>query len=238
MKTNSKNFFSDGDLESVRAAVERAEKTTSGEIAVMVVDQSDSYREAATLGAVLLAALMSLVIEFLVMALPGTVDVWTHSSAPGTLHLIAEYSRYVSLWTFIPVVFLLYFPVIYLLNRVPGIKLLFVGNGRINEAVRERALRAFYERRLYRTRDETGILLFITILERRVWIIGDRGINAKIAPDHWKALAAELASGIKAGKPAQAACSVIGRCGEELTRHFPIKADDTNELSNEVITGD
>ncbi len=238
MKMNSKNFFGDGDRESIRKAVEKAEQSTSGEIAVMVVGQSDSYREAATLGAVICAGLLGLAIEIFATALPGSVEVWTHSSAPGTLHLIAEYSRYVSLWTFIPVVFLLYFPMMFLMNRLPGLKLLFVRHGRINEAVRERALRAFYERGLYRTRDETGVLVFITILERHVWIIGDRGINAKIAPDYWKNLAAELASGIKAGKQAQATCSVVLRCGEELARHFPIKADDTNELPNDVITGE
>ena len=76
-------------------------------------------------------------------------------------------------------------------------KIPFLSGKRIEETVRERAVMAFYEKQLYKTRDETGILIFISLLEHRVWILGDRGINAKIAPDFWEKIASELSSGIK-----------------------------------------
>jgi putative membrane protein len=202
-------FFSGAELERIKQAVEEAESVTSGEIATMVVDQSDSYREAETLGAVLVAGLLALI---------GAV----------ALH-------HVTIWTYIPLVFLLFFPSRWLMGRYPQLKLPFVGRERIAEAVRERAVRAFFEKGLYKTRDETGILIFISLLERKVWILGDRGIDRKISLETWQVLARELSGGIREGRACEALRSVIDKCGKILAEHFPKKRDDTNELANEMI---
>lgn len=193
----------------IHRAVEAAEAATSGEIATMVVERSDSYREAETLGAVLVAGLVG-----------GIVCVAIH---------------HVAIWTYIPLVFLLFIPVRLLFQRFPRLKLPFVGRRRLEEAVRERAVRAFYEKGLYRTREETGILIFISLQEHKVWILGDRGINARIPPDSWQRMARELAAGIKGGEACEALCSVIAACGAELARYFPRRFDDENELTDEVL---
>jgi putative membrane protein len=101
--------------------------------------------------------------------------------------------------------------------------------------VRERAVRAFYEKGLYRTIGETGILIFISLLEHKVWILGDKGINNRIDPDRWKSMAADLARGLREGKGCEALCTAVSRCGEELARHVPRHADDLNELDDELI---
>jgi putative membrane protein len=202
-------LFSGAELERIKQAVEVAETATSGEIATMVVDRSDSYREAETLGAVLVAGLLALI---------GAV----------ALH-------HVTVWTYIPLVFLLFFPSRWLMGRYPRLKLPFVDRGRIAEAVRERAVRAFFEKGLHKTRDETGILIFISLLERKVWILGDRGIDRKISLETWQALARELSKGIREGHACEALLSVIDKCGIILAGQFPKKTDDTNELSDEMI---
>src|SRR6185369_8358409 len=171
MTGGKKAFFSEAELEAVRRAVAEAETRSTGEIATMVVDQSDPYREAEQLGALLVAGLLAVV-------------------AAVILH-------HVTIWTYIPLVCLLFFPVLFLFRRFPLLKLSFVGPRRQAEAVRERALRAFYEKGLYRTRDETGILIFISLLERKVWILGDRGIDRKISLETWQVLARELSTGIR-----------------------------------------
>ena len=96
-------------------------------------------------------------------------------------------------------------------------------------------MRAFYEKGLYRTRHETGILVFISIFERKVWILGDRGINARIPAESWQQLVQSLTAGIREGHACEALCSVIARCGEELARHFPRESDDRNELQDEIL---
>lgn len=202
-------FFSETEQESIRRAVKAAEAATSGEIATMVVERSDSYREAETLGAVLVAGLVAVV-------------------ACVAIH-------HVTIWTYVPLVFFLFFPVRLLFSRFPGLKLPFIGRRRLEEAVRERAVRAFYEKGLYRTREESGILIFISQLEHKVWILGDREINARIPADSWQRMAGELAAGLKGGKACEALCTVIASCGAELARHFPRRSDDENELTDELL---
>ncbi|HEY6006965.1 MAG TPA: TPM domain-containing protein [Geobacteraceae bacterium] len=210
MKTvTAKNLFTPEEEARIRMAVTAAEANTSGEIATMVVERSDSYREAESLGAVLCAAFVAF--------------------------LIAVVSHHVTIWSYIPLVFILFLPARWLIIRVAALQRPFIARRRLAEAVRERAVRAFYEKGLYRTRHETGILIFISLFERKVWILGDRGINAKIPAESWQHLARTLSNGLREGKACEALCTVIARCGEELGRHFPREADDINELPDELL---
>jgi putative membrane protein len=79
------------------------------------------------------------------------------------------------------------------------------------------------------------VLIFISLLERKVWILGDRGINAKMGHNAWKGLVSELTQGIKENRAADALCTVIIKLGDTLAEHFPKKDDDTNELPDKVI---
>jgi putative membrane protein len=202
-------FFTVDEQLRISSAVHAAEQNTSGEIATMVVTASDSYREAGMLGSFFFAGLLALVMSVL--------------------------SHHVTIWTYIPLLLLLYFPCYLLLARAPRLKLMFIGRGRLVEAVSERAIRAFYEKGLHRTKDETGILIFISLLEHKVWILGDRGINARIPTESWRAFAGQLAAGLRSGRACEALCVTIGDCGAELARHFPRQAGDTNELTDEIL---
>ncbi len=208
-RKKSDNFLSEAEKQQISMLVKKAERETSGEIAVMVVDESDSYREAEILGALLLSAFIALVVAV-------------------SLH-------HVTIWSYIPAVMVFWFPALYLMRGFPRFKLALAGKKRLEEAVRERAIRAFFEKKLYRTREETGILVFISILEHKVWILGDRGINERIDPQFWQTLAGELAGSIREGHAFDGLCSVIEKLGRVLEEHFPIDADDTNELPDEVI---
>ncbi|MFZ2948461.1 MAG: TPM domain-containing protein [Desulfuromonadaceae bacterium] len=202
-------FFSESEKQQISILVNKAERETSGEIAVMVVDGSDSYREAEILGALLLSAFIALI-------------------AAVSLH-------HVTVWSYIPAVIIFWFPALYCMRGFPRLKLALAGKKRLEEAVRERAIRAFYEKKLYQTREETGILIFISILEHKVWILGDRGINERIDPRFWQTLAGELAGSIREGHAFDGLCIVIEKLGRALEEHFPHAADDTNELPDEVI---
>jgi putative membrane protein len=203
-------FFSDEEKERIRQAVESAESRTSGEIATMVVDQSDRYHEAEVLGGILVAGLVALIIAIVV--------------------------QHVTIWTYIPMVCILYIPARLLFIRVQRLKLPFINKLRMMHAVRERAVRAFYEKGLYKTRDENGILIFISILERKVWILGDRCVDLKIPQATWQSHANEISAGIRDGRSCDALCAVIGGCGQVLAEHFPRKEDDTNELPDDMIS--
>lgn len=189
---------------AIQAAVMKAESGTTGEIVPMLVAQSGDYREAAAQAAALMAAALALVVS---LALRDT-----------------------SVWFFLPAAFVLYFPLLALIHRLPMISLALTPAGRVNETVRLRAIHAFYEQGLHHTREENGILIFISMLERKVWILGDRGINAVIAPERWNALASGLTTGIRDGRMVETLTATIIEAGDILRQHFPHRADDTNEL--------
>jgi putative membrane protein len=235
MKIKAADFFTSEDKELIKRAIEKAESNTSGEIAIMVVDQSDSYREAAALGGVIVSGLLSLVLEIMIVILMNPNQLWDNGSWWSPVQLISAVKDALVIWYYIPLVFLLYFPCRYLLMKLPGFRIRFMSRRGIEEIVSERAIRAFYEKGLYKTRDETGILIFISLLERTVWILGDRGINSKISAEFWRERAHELTKGIREKSHTRAVTEVITRCGEELAKFFPRKPDDTNELTDEVL---
>lgn len=225
--------FNDDEREKIANAVKAVEMKTSGEIATMVVDHSDSYREAETLGAVLLAGLLALIVEVLLEYLAVHAGIYEWSNGSHKRGLFFLYG--ISIWTYVPMVFVFFFPAKFIFKRFPMLKLPLVGRKRVDEAVRERAVRAFYEKGLYKTRDETGVLIFISLMERKVWILGDRGIDRKVSHSTWGEYARELTTGLRENKACEALCNIIGKIGMEVCVHFPRKVDDVNELSDEVL---
>ncbi len=209
MKIRAKDFFSRAEKEKIRQAVEAAERNTTGEIAVALVAQSDQYREAETLGAFCLSAFISLV---LVVAF-----------------------HHITIWFYIPVTAILFFPSLYLFKQIPQLKLTFLGEKRVDEAVRERAVYTFFQKGVHNTKEQTGILIFISLLERKVWILGDRGIDRKIKAEFWQSLAGELATGIRERRTFESLCDAIRKCGYELSRHFPERYEEQNQLRDDLM---
>ena len=204
MTTATSGHLSSDQQASIRAAVSKAEARTSGEIVPLLVAQSDDYREAAAQAAAVIAAALALALALIIQD--------------------------TSVWFFLPAAFVLYFPALAAVRRLPLLKLAFTPAARVSEVVRQQAMRVFYEKGLHRTRDANGILIFISLLERKVWILGDRGINAVIPPERWVELASALGSGIRRGQLTEALVGVIAEMGDVLRQHFPSRPDDVNEL--------
>ena len=213
MKGRSKalNFFTHAEREKIKAATAQAESQTIGEIVVMVVDESSRYREAEILGAITLGNVVAF------------------------LFTIAFFHE--SIWWYIPLTFVFFFLFWKLFRNVPVFKVHFTGLQRRERAVRERALRAFYEKGLYRTAKNTGVLFFISVLERKVWVLADKGIHEKITQAKLNALARMVSEGIRRGNAAGALMDAIREAGELLGVHFPMQEGDTNELTDGVIVG-
>jgi putative membrane protein len=93
----------------------------------------------------------------------------------------------------------------------------------------------FFENRVGQTRESTGILLFVSLMERRAVVLADRAIAEKLDPGIWQEVIDLKIAGVKRGDLAAGFVEAIGRCGALLTPHFPIRADDTNELRDHLI---
>lgn len=101
--------------------------------------------------------------------------------------------------------------------------------------LRRRAVREFAKLGIQNTRDRTGVLIMVSIEERMVQILAGTGINSIVPENTWSSMVQCITEGIKAGNPAHGILKAVEDIGKLLSEHFPIKSDDSNELSNEVV---
>lgn len=101
--------------------------------------------------------------------------------------------------------------------------------------IKELAQAEFYNLNMNDTRDKTGILIYILLASRQFYIIADEGINSKVEQRTWDDIRDEMQAQFKLGHFLEGVLLAIERIGEVLSKHFPIKSDDTNELSNKVV---
>ena len=215
MKTLGQSFLTPDEQRRVTDTVRTAEKRTSGEIVPMIVSASHSYPMAPVTGGVFFALPMGLLSARLVGA-----SLWLGTD---------------SMWIFVAFFILYYLAASRIIDRFPRLKRLFLSPGRTDLAVQEGAKAAFFGEALYQTRDANGILLYISVLEHRVWLHGDRGINERIDPATWQEIVDSVVRGIKQNRRCDAICDAISRIGSMLEEHFPYPKDDTDELHNLII---
>jgi putative membrane protein len=102
--------------------------------------------------------------------------------------------------------------------------------------VEQRALQEFHQHRLSHTQKSTGILIFISIMEHRAVVLGDKPIAEKLPQETWDKILDVLVGGIKKRQTIEGLQESIRMCGEVLKVHFPIdRQSDKNELSNQLI---
>lgn len=216
---NTKIVLTDADQALIREAVRQAEQKTSGEIVPYIVQQSDDYDVAAWRGAAIGVVKGSLLCWLLFW-------IWGDAWALEWLHTD---------WG-IPSVMLIFGVLGFLLTEyIPFFKRLLTGYWQLNKRVHQRALEAFLSEEVFNTRDRTGILLFISLFEHRIEVLGDNGINARVTANDWVEVVKIIKNGIKEQNFTSGLVNAIGLCGELLHRkEVSIKTDDTNELGDNI----
>jgi putative membrane protein len=204
------NFFTQQEKEGISRAIKSLETRTSGEVAVILVDQSDPYPEGEFLGGILIGGLLAFM-----------VDLWFFRG---------------QIWFLIPLHFLFFLPLYLLFQKIPVLKTPFLGAGRKETAVRRRALQAFYEKGLHKTHRNTGVLFFLSLLEKKVWVLADKGIYEKIKQETLNQFAAQVSGGVRDRQAGQALIQAIQGAGNLLAEHFPATLGDEDELPDEVMT--
>ena len=215
MKDLAQKFLSDDERTRVTEAVKEAEKVTAGEIVVMIISASYHYPMANVIG----AAVFSLPLALIFTTLTGE---WLWIGGQ-------------NMWLFLGYLVVLFFLFHELIKRTPWIKRGFITERQIQEEVEEAATTQFFNQGLYRTRDETGVLVLISVFERKVWVLADRGINAKVQAGQWDDIVKMIVDGIKQNRQTDAICEAVDKIADLLKTHFPIKPDDRDELKNLII---
>ncbi len=100
--------------------------------------------------------------------------------------------------------------------------------------VMEAAHRFFLEHEVFSTEHRSGIMIFISELERSVFILADRGISLKIPPQEWVELGSKLASDFQSSNPGLSFLGALEHLAVRLAPEFPPYEDDRDELGNQV----
>jgi uncharacterized membrane protein len=101
-------------------------------------------------------------------------------------------------------------------------------------SVEHLARQEFVHLGMMKTKERTGILIFILLESREFYILADEHINQKVTPRSWDSVAEVMAAKFAKKEFRQGLLDAVRSVGEHLATHFPAKPGDKNELSNEV----
>jgi uncharacterized membrane protein len=104
--------------------------------------------------------------------------------------------------------------------------------------VLDRGADLFYELKMNETRDRNGVLIYVALKDRKLAILGDTAINAVVPDGFWDKASNLMIEHFKSGQYATGIEQAVLLAGEQLKAYFPLKSDDTNELSNEISKGE
>ncbi|MFA7282120.1 MAG: TPM domain-containing protein [Sterolibacterium sp.] len=99
---------------------------------------------------------------------------------------------------------------------------------------RERAMEIFSQLRVWDTECNNGVLIYLQMIDRRVEILADRGINARVAQSEWDAICREMEGMFRTGAYAQGALQAVASIGRLLAQHFPASPDKGKSPLNEL----
>ena len=99
-------------------------------------------------------------------------------------------------------------------------------------SARTRAIQVFSNLHVWDTEDNTGVLLYFLIADRRFEIVVDRGVKAKIPQETWERVAQEMAEKLKCSPLAEAIVFALEKIGEELVQGFPATGKSKDEIPN------
>ena len=186
------------------AAVHDVERRSCAELVLEVHARAGSYAHADARFAALLAFLSVVTLLFVPVVFP-----------PVALLIDALVFYFLGLW---------------IARKSDSVRRLMTTARERNDLVRLKASSLYHERGIGNTEGETGLLLFVSLLERRVEILADRGLLRAMRPDDWNALLAELHT-MQSVTPDDL-LAVIGKLGALLEHDAPAGECNPDELAS------
>ncbi len=193
----------------ISAVIKEVETQSSGEFVVAILKKSDHYPAA----------------HYRIALLSGGV------AATLAYYLRPDISPLSLLWITFGMM-----GIGYLLGHIPLIKRLAITKREKDEESYQKAIELFHNNNLTKTKLRTGVLIFISELERKVYILADYGIDTKTGNHYWQEQVRLLVTSIKEHNIVNGIKQVLENLNHVIKEQFPAQQDDINELSNEVIT--
>lgn len=198
-------FFTDAQRARILEAVAETERSTGAEIVPVVVLTSSSYPAGYVRGLSAWVAAGSLVGLGGSLALASPWYVFLGAIVAGVLF-----------WG--------------LSIHSPSIRYRFLKAGEKTTATLTAAQAMYYRQGLCRTIDSTGVLVYLSLMEKRAWVLADKGILARYPADRWNDIAVRMNKMIEIGDSYRALLEGLECIGRLLDGEIPRRDDDINEL--------
>jgi putative membrane protein len=201
----------DADARSrITKVVRDVESRTAAEIVVTLKPRSDTYRHA----------------DFATGALTALVALLVYVYAPITFHDgLAP-----------PAIVCAFAGGALLSDAVSAVKRVFVRRAALARAVATNARAAFFDQRVGSTSQRTGILVYVSLFERKACVLADTGVDIDAMEPAWSARVGELEASLRASDPVSAFVASLASLGALLAEKLPVRAGDVNELPDEVAS--
>lgn len=202
------DLLSAEERERVADGIRVAETRTSGEILVLVARSASDYWA--------IPALWAAIIAF---AAPWPL-IWLTSISAYAINLF-------QLLLFIVLALLFSLPRKNRVRLVPR----FLRRRRARQMAREH----FFTQGLHRTRERTGVMIFVSVAERYAEVLVDDGIADRVDDGAWRAIIVALIESLRDNRMGDGLVVAVEAAATILSEHAPPRADDSNELPDKVI---
>jgi putative membrane protein len=220
-------MLNEADHGRVTEAVAKAERASDGEIVTIVAARSDAYHDVGLHYAVLL--MLFVPIWFAVV--PQSWIDWAVATFLGWNFELSRGFVMTYLFAKMAGAFLL----VWLLFKWMKLRMALTPASTKTRRVRRRAVELFRAGTEKRTKGRTGILLYLSLLERRAEIVADEAIHSRVEPDVWGEAMAVLIDEVKAGRTGEGMARAVEKIGAVLAECLPPTLDNPNELPDRLI---
>lgn len=100
---------------------------------------------------------------------------------------------------------------------------------------RMRAMQVFSDLRVWDTEENTGVLLYLQLIDRDIEILADRGINSCVPQQEWEAICLRMEAAFREGRFEAGVVAGLGDITALLTRHFPARGQNPDELLDKPV---
>ncbi|BBM84618.1 hypothetical protein UABAM_02979 [Candidatus Uabimicrobium amorphum] len=219
-KMNIDKFLTKEQKQQVNKAVIKAEKKTNAEIVPIITDSSGQYDRAEDVFGLILTIVSVCVLW--IYTQQTSVGEWGKTQYQYSLPLI------------IATIIVAFAVGAFLASRIWFIRHLFTPRSEMKRCVARGAQRAFYEFELWKTSNSNAVLIYISLFERMVYVLGDKKIRKKFQDEDFVEVRNIIIENLRRNKRSEALCDGITKCGEKLKQHFPSNKSKKNQLEDHL----
>ncbi len=219
---DAESFVSERDRDEVIGAIAEAERRTAAEFVCAVATESDRYDRAESIAG-LFVGLIGLAVAHAVSGRLVPADgSWEATAGPGfgweVFAVVAGFvvgSVVTSYWH--------------------GLRRLLVSPTHLTGAVERTAWRVFGSEAIRKTERESGVLIYVSLFERRVSVLADETAREILGDEGIEELKELAVDQLKRERGTETFCRTVDRAAELLAPELPAGDDDPDELEDNVL---